>query len=57
MATITPSSLVVLHEPFARRMKQACDANEDIPPMNDGRLVWIKMFNLDQDVSLQTVML
>ncbi len=39
MASVTPSSLVVLHQSFAVRMKQACDANEDVPPMNDGRLV------------------
>lgn len=58
MATLTPSSLVVLHEPFARRMKQACDANSDVPAMNDGRLVWMRqrIENEGIEVSLQTVM-
>lgn len=58
MATVTPASLTVLHEAFARRMKQACDANSDIPAMNDGRLVWMqqKMEYEGHEVSLQTVM-
>ena len=58
MATIVPASLTILHESFARRMKQACDANDDIPPLNDGRLVWMqqRMANEGHEVSLQTVM-
>lgn len=58
MATTAPTSLTVLHEPFARRMKQACDANEDIPPLNDDRLVWMqqRMSQEGHSVSLQTVM-
>lgn len=58
MATTIPTSLVVLHESFARRMKQACDAKEATPALNDGRLVWIKtkMAAEGHDVSLQTVM-
>lgn len=58
MATVVPSSLTVIHEAFARRMKQACDANQDIPPMNDGRLVWMqqKMAAEGHESSLQTVM-
>lgn len=58
MATTAPTSLVVLHEAFARRMKQACDANEDIPPLNEGRLVWMQQHMADagHEVSLQTIM-
>ena len=58
MANITPNSVVVLHEAFARRMKQACDANGDVPAMHDGRLTWLrqKMSNESVDVSLQTVL-
>lgn len=58
MSSLVPSSLVVIHEDFAHRMKRACDANEDIPAMNDGRLVWIKtkMEYNNEGVSLQTVM-
>lgn len=36
MGSTVPTGLVVLHEAFARRMKQACVSNEDIPPLNEG---------------------
>lgn len=58
MATTIPTSLVILHEAFAKRMKRSCDANDDIPPLNDGRLVWMrqKMKYEGHEVSLQTIM-
>ena len=58
MSSIIPASLTILHEPFGIRMKQSCDANSEIPNMNDGRLVWIKNRISDEGlaVSMQTVM-
>lgn len=58
MASTTPSSISVMHEPYAKRMKQACDAHPDIPALNDGRLTWLrqKMDYEGHAVSLQTVM-
>lgn len=58
MATKTPTSIIVAHAAFAERMAQACDANIDIPQLNDGRLTWIhnQMRRREHEVSLQTVM-
>lgn len=58
MATQTPTSIKIVHEEFAKRMVQACDANMEIPQLNDGRLTWIhnQMRIREHEVSLQTVM-
>ena len=37
MATVAPTSLNIIHEAFARRMKQACDANSALRKMGYSR--------------------
>jgi transcriptional regulator with XRE-family HTH domain len=48
----------VFHPEFARRMQQAADGNSNVPPINYGRLSWVKeQFNsrFKADVSLETI--
>ena len=47
----------IAHPDFARRMKIACDANKNIPPLKEGRLKWIKdaMGREGMELPLQTI--
>lgn len=47
-----------VHMEFAKRMRLACDGNQIVPAMNDGRLTWIQHHLKGEgiNVSLQTVM-
>jgi hypothetical protein len=61
LAALSPTqapSRTVRAPDFARRLAQACDAHQQVPPRNHGRLTWVKR-NLEarfnEDVSVETV--